>query len=459
MAIGTIKSADDLTAHIKRNGIVRAQIGYTDHTGQLRGKIISTEKLLGGLKKGVAMTRNLAAVDFGDIIFSIEGLTLNGGGFGDSLARIVPESCREIPWEPAESNLFLLIEHCDEAAAYDARVLASRMVEKANAMGFRPYFSCEFEFRVFNETSKSAHEKDFTGLELATPESNYLGVLRQSVWSEFFNNLINDMEHIGIPIEVAHWELAPGFAELVMQYGEGMRAADNAVLFKTFAKASAQRRNMLLSFMARYDANSDGSSCHMHTSLCDMDGNPVFYDPEAEDTISEVMRLFIGGMQRYVPECILMMAPNINSYKRYLPGLFAPVAATWGIDNRTSGFRAIVGQASAQRLENRAPGADVNPYLAFAAMLGAGLRGIEEKIKPTQKSETNLYAEMDSIPKALRFPETLKDAISLFKASSFAKETFGEEFVRIFSDNREAHLADFNSAVTDWERRRYLELT
>jgi glutamine synthetase len=216
---------------------------------------------------------------------------------------------------------------------------------------------------------------------------------------------------------------------------------------------------MLLSFMARYDANSDGSSCHMHTSLCDMNGKPVFYDPEAEDTISEVMRHFIGGMQRYVPECILMMAPNINSYKRYLPGLFAPVAATWGIDNRTSGFRAIVGQASAQRLENRAPGADVNPYLAFAAMLGAGLRGIEEKIEPTQKSETNLYAEMDSIPDALRFPATLKDAINLFKTSDFAKETFGEEFVRIFSANREAHLEDFNSAVTDWERRRYLELT
>ena len=171
------------------------------------------------------------------------------------------------------------------------------------------------------------------------------------------------------------------------------------------------------------------------------------------------MRHFIGGMQRYVPECILMMAPNINSYKRYLPDLFAPVAATWGIDNRTSGFRAIVGAPSSQRVENRAPGADANPYLAFAAMLGAGLRGIEEQIEPTAKSETNLYAEMDSIPDSLRFPVTLDESIKRFKASDFAKETFGTEFVRIFAANREAHLADFNSAVTDWERRRYLELT
>ena len=459
MALGTITSANDLKDHIENSGIARVHIGYTDHSGQLRGKIISAEKLLGGLEKGVAMTRNLAAVDFGDIIFSIEGLTLNGGGFGDNLARIVPESCREIPWEPAESNLFVLIEHCDDAAEYDARVLASRMVEKANAMGYRPFFACEFEFRVFNETSKSAHAKDYTNLELATPQSNYLGVLRQSVWSEFFNDLIGDMEHMGIPIEVAHWELAPGFAELVLRYEEGMRAADNAVLMKTFAKASAQRRDMLLSFMARYDAHSDGSSCHMHTSLRDKDGNTVFHDPDREDGISEVMLHFIGGMQRYVPECILMMAPNINSYKRYLPDLFAPVAATWGIDNRTSGFRAIVGAPSSQRVENRAPGADANPYLAFAAMLGAGLRGIEEQIEPTAKSETNLYAEMDSIPDSLRFPVTLDESIKRFKASDFAKETFGTEFVRIFAANREAHLADFNSAVTDWERRRYLELT
>lgn len=458
MTIDTITSADDLKHYIRDSGLARAHIGYTDHSGQLRGKIVSAEKLL-GLDKGVAMTRNLAAVDFGDIIFSIEGLTLNGGGFGDNLARIVPESCREIPWEPAESNLFLLIEHCDEAAAYDARVLASRMVEQAHEMGFRPYFACEFEFRVFNETSKSAHNKDFIDLELATPQSNYLGVLRQSVWSEFFSYLISDMEHMGIPIEVAHWELAPGSAELVLRYEEGMRAADNAVLMKTFSKASAQRRDMLLSFMARYDATSDGSSCHMHTSLRDLNGKTVFHDPDADDTISETMQHFIGGMQRYVPECILMMAPNINSYKRYLPDLFAPVAATWGIDNRTSGFRAIVGSPESQRVENRAPGADVNPYLAFAAMLGAGLRGIADKIDAAEKSETNLYAEMDSIPDALRFPATLEEAIIRFKKSDFAKETFGEDFVRIFCANREAHLADFRSTVTDWERRRYLELT
>ncbi len=459
MADIQVKTADDIRKLFESRTVSHVQIGITDHTGQLRGKYISKDKFLKALDGGIAMTRNFAAVDFNDIIYSIEGLTHNGGGFGDALARIVPESCREIPWEAPDRNLFFLIEHQDEAAVYDARRLCQSQIDKAAGMGFKVYFSGEFEFRVFNETPASLQAKGYRDLELITPVSNYLGVLRQTAFSDFFGELTAAVEHMGIPVEVAHWELAAGFAEIVLHYDEGMRAADNAVLFKTFAKAFALRQDRLISFMARYDASSDGSSCHLHTSLRGTDGSFVFHDPGKPNGISDTMRHFIAGIERLKPELLLMMAPNINSFKRYIPGLFAPVASSWGVDNRTTSLRAIIGSPGAQRVENRVPGADCNPYLAVSAMLAAGLWGIEQKLEPNPEVTDNLYDHIETIAPEFRFPATFDQAIERFRNSDFAKNHFGEEFVRIYSANREEHAAEFRRAVTDWELRRYLELT
>lgn len=453
-----VNSAQDARTLVESTGARHVQIGFVDHSGQLRGKYISKEKFLKALDGGIAMTRNLAAVDFTDIIYSIEGLTHNGGGFGDALARIVPESCREIPWEAPDRNLFFLIEHQDEAGAYDARRLCQAQIDRAAAMGFEVCFSGEFEFRVFNETPQSLQAKDYRNLELITPVSNYLGVMRQTVLSDFFASLTNAIEHINIPVEAAHLELAAGFAEIVLAYGKGMHAADNAVLFKTFAKAFALRESKIISFMARYDPDSDGSSCHLHTSLRGKDGACLFHDPSAPDGISDTMRFFIGGMERRMPELLLMMAPNINSFKRYVPGIFAPVASSWGIDNRTTSLRAILGSPSAQRVENRVPGADCNPYLAVSAMLAAGLWGIENRVQPNAAVEGSIYDSLDQIAPEFRFPETFDEAIRRFGNSEFAKVQFGEEFVRIFAANRAEHAAEYRRTVTDWELRRYLEL-
>ena len=458
MADLQLRSREDIVQLFDARGVSHVQVGFTDHTGQLRGKYISRNKLLSGLEHGVPMTRNFAAVDFTDAIYPVEGLIVNGGGFGDSVARVVIESCREVPWEPPERNLFFLLEHTGEGVEYDPRVLCGRVMDKAAAMGFRVLLSCELEFRLFNETVESLYRKDFRNLELATPVSNYLGVMRQTVWSEFFAGFVDAMEDMGIPIEVAHWELAPGFAELVPAYAEGMRAADDAVIYKTFAKAYALRHDLLLSFMARYDAHSDGSSCHVNISLRDQDDNLALYDPSKPDGLSDTMRCFIGGMQYRMPEVLLMMAPNVNSYKRYVPDIFAPVASTWGVDNRTTSLRVINSSPEGQRVENRIPGADVNPYLAIACTLATGLWGIENRIEPASEVKGNLYEELDRVPDELRFPATFGDAIEKFRRSAFAKEWFGEEFVRIFSDNKQEHELEYRKAITDWELRRYLEL-
>jgi glutamine synthetase len=452
-----VNTSADVLELLETRPVTHVHVGITDHTGQVRGKYISKAKLAGALAHGMAMTRNFAAVDFKDVIYPVEGLIVNGDGFGDGVARIVPESCREVPWESAERNLFFLIEHCDKGADFDARVLCARMVRKAEEMGFKPFCSCELEFRLFNETPQSLVSKSFTNLELVTPDSSYLSVTRQSAWSEFFADLTRDMEHMGIPIESAHWELGPGFAELVLGYQDAMRAADNAVIYKTFAKAFALRRKMTLSFMARYSAAGDGSSSHIHFSLRSLEGDPVFHDPSREHTMSDTMRHFIGGMQRKLPELFLMLAPNVNSFKRYVPGIFAPVSMTWGIDNRTTGLRAIVGEPKSQRVENRVPGADSNPYFTIAAMLGTGLWGIANRIEPTTETTGSLYDALDSIPADLRFPSTLAEAIARFRGSALATELFGAEFVRIFSDNRTEHELEYRRAITDWELRRFLE--
>jgi len=458
MSTISVNTKEDVLALISERPTTHVQIGFTDHTGQIRGKYISKAKLISSLESGIAMTRNLAAVDFNDVIYPIDGLIVDGGGFGDSVARIVPESCREVPWEAPERNLFFLIEHTGEGVDYDPRALCRRVFEKAEAMGFKPYLSCELEFRLFNETAKSLYEKDFRDLELATPSSNYLSVMRQTAWSDFFGQLIEDMEHMDVPIECVHWEIGPGFAELVMEYAEGMRAADNAVIYKTFAKASALRRDLLLSFMARLNDTTDGSSCHIHASLRGRDDATVFHDADKPNNISDTMRHFIGGMQQKLPEITLMLAPNVNSYKRFVPGIFAPVASSWGVDNRTTSMRVIAGSPKSQRVENRVPGADVNPYLAIGALFASGLWGIEHEVEPTDEISCNIDDVMDSIPSELMLPTNLGTAIDLFRQSEFAINQFGAEFVRIFADNKAAHLAEYQHAVTDWEVRRFLEM-
>ncbi|MCX7056387.1 MAG: glutamine synthetase [Proteobacteria bacterium] len=453
-----LASIDDVRTLLEARGASHVHVGLTDHTGQLRGKCIRKDKFIGGLEHGLAMTHNLVAVDFTDVIYPVEGLIVGGDGFGDGVASVVLESCREIPWEPPERNLFFLIEHRDAGASRDPRSLCKRQMAKAESLGFVPYLACELEFRLFNETSKSLSEKSYRNLELATPVSNYLGIMRQAEHSELFNALISDMEQMGIPIECAHWELGPGFAELVLQYARGMRAADNAIIYKTFAKAFALRRQMTFSFMARYTDRGDGSSCHLHTSLRGANGETVFHDPTKPDGISETMRHFIGGVQKLLPELLLMQAPNVNSFKRFVPGIFAPVASTWGIDNRTTSLRAIVGAPGSQRVENRVPGADCNPYLAIAATLASGLWGIENEVEPTAMFRTSVYEHMDQVPRELMFPASFAEAITRFRDSEFAKDAFGEEFVRVYSATRAAQDLDYRRAVTDWEIARFLEL-
>jgi len=266
------------------------------------------------------------------------------------------------------------------------------------------------------------------------------------------------MRSMRIPLEAVHEEIGfPSQLEASLQYAEGLTSPDNAVMFKSFAKSVAQRRGQLLSFMARWHNDVDGNSGHIHASLRDTEGNPVFFDEQKPHGISDTMRYFIGGLQKVLPELTVLLAPNVNSFKRFVPDRFAPTSVAWGLENRTVGLRAVGGSPASRRLECRLPGADANPYLSIAATLVAGLYGIENRIEPGPEMEGNAY--LQKIPAKLRLPATYAEAIERLNRSKIAREWIGDKFVETFVSGRRAQEEEFRNLITEAEVERFLELS
>lgn len=451
-----VSSAEDMRRIAEERGAKNVTIAMSDMNGLLRGKYISRDKLDSVLDNGWGMPPLILALDLDDIIMdAAEGLD-GSDGYADVMARALPETCREIPWESPERNLLMLAEFAGDMEALCPRGVYRRMEQKAADMSFQPYHALELEFTMFEETALSAFEKDYRNLDISTPLKTYEVIQRQATWTEFYNELLDCFDTMDVALETAHEEMGPGFMEVSMAPQIGVKAADNAVIFKTYAKALAQRMGRLITFMARWSNDVDGQSGHIHMSLKDKDGEPVFRDDNSEDGMSDTMRHFLGGMQALMPEMLLMMGPNVNSFKRYVPGIFSPIGATWGYENRTCALRVIRGAAKAQRIECRTPGADANPYLSLACLLGSGLYGIEHKIEPQAPMEGNVYDQ--EVPEGQRFPESFSVAIERFRSSTAARELFGDRFVNVYATTRASQDREFRTLVTDAELRRFFEL-
>lgn len=451
-----VKSAEDMRRIVEERGAKNVTIAMSDMHGLLRGKYISRDKLNSVLENGWGMPPLILALDFDDIIMEAPGGLDGSDGYADVMARALPETCREIPWESPERNLLMLAEFAGDMEALCPRGIYRRIAHKAADMGFQPYHACELEFTMFDETAMSAHEKDYQNLDISTPLKTYEVIQRQAVWTEFYNELLDCFDTMGVALETAHEEMGPGFLEVSLAPQSGVKAADNAVLFKTYTKALAQRMGRLVTFMARWSNEADGQSGHVHISLKDKDGQPVFRDDTKDDGMSDTMRHFLGGMQALMPELLIMMGPSLNSFKRFVPGIFSPIAATWGYENRTCALRVIRGAAKSQRIECRTPGADANPYLSLACLLGSGLYGIEHEIEPTAPMVGNIYDQ--EIPEGQRFPESFRAGIDRFRASKAARELFGEPFVEAYAATRDSQDREFRAVVTDAELRRFFEL-
>ncbi len=452
-----VKTAADARKIVKARNLTHVKVGLFDNDGIMRGKYMSKDKFLSALDGGFAFCDVVLGWDSQDQLYENVDVKFTGWhtGYPDALVRIVPESCREIPFE--DGMLLFLCEFDGDAAKLCPRNLLARVLDKSSELGFDPYAAFEYEFFMFNETPDSIRAKNYRHLQPITPGFFGYSMLRNSVHAELYTELLELCEQMDFPVESLHTETGPGVLEAALSVDDAREAADKAALFKTFIKVWAQRNNMLATFMAKWSNDYPGQSGHIHISLRHKDGSgSAFYDPQQPMNMSTLQRHFVAGQQRLMPEMLVMLAQTVNSYSRLVPGFWAPTDATWGCENRTTALRVIPGSDKSQRVEYRLASADANPYIALAASLGAGLYGIEHEMEPEEMVVGNAYDQQH--PKHLALPQTLTAAAAALRESDAARELFGNEFVDHYAATRDWEDREFRKHITDWELARYFEI-
>jgi glutamine synthetase len=432
------------------------KIGVHDIDGILRGKYLNCVKFFSALDNGLSFCDVVLGWDSNDQLYDKAGVTYTGWhtGYPDASVRIVPDTCRDIPFE--SGMLLFLCEFDQQAAALCPRNLLHRVLARADAMGFSISAAFEYEFFLFNETPDSIRAKRYRDLQPFTPGFFGYSLLRSSVHADLHRSLLALAQQMDFPIEGLHTETGPGVLEAAITVDTAANAADKAALFKTFTKVWAQRNQLMATFMAKWSNDYPGQSGHIHISLRDAQGRALFHDAGEPHNMSRLQRHFIAGQQQLMPQWMAMIAQSVNAYSRLVPGFWAPTHATWGVENRTTALRVIPGSAKSQRVEFRIGSADANPYIALAAAVGAGLYGIEHKLEPTARVEGNAYEQPQ--PESLSLPATLDSAAVALRESAAAREYFGSEFVEHYSASREWECREFRRHITDWELSRYFEI-
>jgi glutamine synthetase len=374
-------------------------------------------------------------------------------GFGDYLSRPDWATARRIPWLDGTALILadIVDEDTGEEIPVSPRTLLKQQIDRCHALGFEPQMASELEFYLIDESFASARRKDYRDLTLGGDFNEDYQLLQGTRYEPFYRTLRNQLTAAGVPIEFSKGEAAVAQHELNIHYAGALEAADRTVLLKHGIKEMALQEGKAVTFMAKPDASWTGSSGHVHCSLASLEtGQNLF--PDAEGGMSELMRWFLGGLLEGTRALSLLIAPNINSYKRFASASWAPVYLVWSRDNRTCGFR-IVGHGNGLRIENRFPGSDSNPYLVYAAMLALGLNGIEKQFDPGDPFIGNGYQAMDRP----RVPASLREAISAWEGSHLPEALFGGLVARHYLHAAKLEQESFDQAVTDWERRRYFE--
>jgi glutamine synthetase len=449
-----VRTAADARAIVEARGLSHVKVGVFDADGVMRGKYMGREKFFSALDKGFGFCDVVLGWDSNDQLYDNVKFTGWHTAYPDAPVRIIPSSCRDVPFE--EHMLLFLAEFDGPAEEICPRGVLRRVLARAEGLGYSVNAAAEFEFFVFDETPDSIRAKGYRGLKNITPGLFGYSMLRASVHSEFYRDLLDMCGSMRMPLEGLHTETGPGVLEAAIQYSDALEAADRAALFKTYTKILAQRRGWMATFMAKWSKDWPGQSGHLHVSLNDKAGKGVFFDAAKPHTMSDEQRWFVGGQQALMPELLAMIACTVNSYTRLIPGFWAPTDATWGIENRTCALRVITGTEKSQRVEYRIAAADINPYIALACAIGSGLWGIENRIDPGEPITGNAYER--SFPPEKALPRTLYEAAERLEASAAARDLFGGAFVEHYAATRKWEEREFRKAITDWEMARYFEI-
>lgn len=445
----------DIVAQLRKEGVTKVKVACSDIDGILRGKYLHIDKFAGAVEGGFGFCDVVFGWDAHDQCYDNTQVTGWQHGFPDALARLDVSTLRRVPWD---GNVpFFLGEFVNaDGSAYPVcpRQTLKKVLKRAEKLGFAPMCGIEYEWFNFAETPQSWAAKKGVGPETITPGMFGYSLLRMGDQRGFFNALMDDMLAFGVPIEGLHTETGPGVYEVALQFSGALEAADRAILFKTGAKEIGKRFGVMPSFMAKWNSQLPGCSGHIHQSLSDGKRN-LFYDAKSKRSMSKLFESYLAGQLQALMQFAPMFWPTVNSYKRLVDGFWAPVKPTWGLDNRTASFRVIAGSPKATRLETRCPGADINPYLASAAVIAAGLHGVEKGLKLTAPPITGTNQGAENIPRA---PRSLIETTRIFQQSDIARDWFGDLFVDHFAATREWEWRQWQDAVTDWELKRYFEI-
>jgi glutamine synthetase len=442
-----VLTLEELKADAASGAVDTVIAAFTDMQGRLMGKRLDAEFFLHELEGGhgsegcnylLALEMEMDPVP-GYAIASWER------GYGDF--GLIPDlaTLRRIPWHDATVMVQCDVEwHDGTPVAPSPRQVLKAQVEKARALGYEPKFGSELEFFLFRESYAEAHAKHYHDLTPSVPYILDYHVLASSYDEPFMREIRTSMKAAGMTVESSKGEAWAGQHEINFRFADALKAADDHVVYKTGIKEIAYQRGCAVTFMAKPHHDWVGSSCHIHSSLW-QDGTSVFAGE------SDVFKHYLAGQIAHAADLAVFIAPTINSYKRFAAGSWAPTTLAWGYDNRTCGFR-IVGKGSALRAETRIPGADANPYLAFSALLAAGLYGIEHELELGPALEGNAY-----ISDAERFPHALREAIARLEQSTVARALLGDEVVDHYLNYARTEQELFDKTVTGYERERMFE--
>ncbi len=443
---------EDLDVAVGNGSIDTVLLALTDMQGRLQGKRLHARYFMDEVVSGASEGCNyLLAVDVD--MNTVDGYAMSSwdSGYGDFVMKPDFGTLRRVPWQPGTAMVLADLETTGGEPVYASpRQILRRQLDRLAAHGLTAYAGTELEFVLYRDTYEQAWAKNYRDLEPANQYNVDYSLLGTARVEPLLRRIRNEMYGAGLIPESAKGECNLGQHEIAFKYADALACADNHVVYKNGAKEIAAQEGMALTFMAKPN-DREGNSCHIHFSLRGADDRSAMLG-DGPAHLSVTGQRVLAGLLATMREFSLLFAPNVNSYKRYQPGSFAPTALRWGVDNRTCALR-IAGHGQGMRVENRVPGGDVNPYLAVAALIAGALHGIENELELEDEVTGNAYSD-ESAP---RVPATLRDAAALWSDSAVAREAFGEDVVAHYANMARVELSAFDAAVTDWELRRGFE--
>jgi glutamine synthetase len=444
---------ENLKAQVEAREINTVLVCLVDMQGRLMGKRFHAQHFIENAWQETHCCNYLLATDIE--MHTVDGFKSTSwqSGYGDYVMRPDLETLRPVPWLEATAIVLcdVLDHHTHEEVAHSPRSILKKQITRLEAMGLQPLTATELEFFLFEKSFDEIRQQGFQNLEPISAYNEDYHILQTTKEEAVMRPIRNHLYDAGIPIENSKGEAEAGQEELNIRYSEALLCADYHTIAKNAVKEIAWQQGRSASFLSKWHHDRVGSSSHVHQSLW-RDGDPVFYDPDKELGMSDLMRQYLAGLIKYAPDMTYFLAPYVNSYKRFQKGTFAPTKTVWSVDNRTAGFRLCGEGTKAIRIECRIGGSDINPYLAIAAQLAAGIAGIEQQLTLQPPITGDIYEAQ-----APEIPITLREAILKLRASDMLRSAFGDDVVDHYYRAGEWEQQAFDQVVTDYEIARGFE--